>query len=212
MKKYLMEGIGAFFLTLTVIITSLTATAAPGAMPLAVGSTLMVLSFAGGQISGAHYNPAVSLAFLIQGKLDRFDLPYYWLAQFAGGILAAFIAAFLLRCSGITDVPARGNDGFCALIAEFLGAFLLLFVILAAAHRRDPASQPTSAMAAGFAQFSGMFVFGSISGGFFNPAVVAGLCIAGAVAWGDWWLYGLGASLGAAAAVSVFRVIYNDPV
>lgn len=211
MKKYLMEGIGAFFLTLTVIISTLTATMAPGVMPLAVGSTLMVLSFAGGQISGAHYNPAVSLALLIQGRLDRFDFPYYWLAQFAGSVLAAFIAAFLLRCSGITDIPARSNDGFCALISEFLGAFLLLFVILFVSHRQGAPSQPTSGMAAGFAQFSGMFVFGSISGGFFNPAVVSGLCIAGAVAWGDWWLYGLGGSLGAAAAVSVFRVIYNDP-
>ncbi len=207
-----MEGIGAFFLTLTVIITTLTANTAPGIMPLAVGSTLMVLSFAGGQISGAHYNPAVSLALLIQGRLHRFDFLYYWLAQFTGGVLAAFIAAFLLRCSGITDVPARSNDGFCALIAEFLGAFLLLFVILAASHHRDAGSQPTGGMAAGFAQFSGMFVFGSISGGFFNPAVVTGLSIAGAVAWGDWWLYGLGALLGAAAAVSAFRVIYSDPV
>lgn len=210
MKKYLMEGIGAFFLTLTVIVAMAT-NLAPGMTPLAVGAILIVLTFAGTPISGAQYNPALSLARFMQGSLDRFDLPYYIMAQLAGTVLAAFIAVFLLRCSGVPDLVVRSNDAFCALLSEFFGAFLLVFAVLATSPQRDTGNLAVSGLSVGLAQFSGMFVLSRISGGFFNPALVTGLCVAGLTAWADWWLYCLGACLGAAAAVSIFRVINSHP-
>lgn len=209
MKKYLMEGIGAFFLTLTFAMAAHT-DAAKGMAPLAIGSILTALVFAGGHISGAHYNPAVSLAVLMRRKLDRLDFPYYWLAQFVGAILAAFIASFLLRCSGVSDIPMRANDAVCALVAEFLGAFILVLVSLSVSTTQSTLGNSYFGLAIGLAQFAGMFVLGPISGGYFNPAVVLGLSIAGMTAWSDVWMYGIGALLGAAAAASVFRVLYGD--
>ena len=57
--------------------------------PVAIGSVLMVMVYAGGHISGAHYNPAVTLAIMIRGKTTAGELAAYWAAQIAGAVLAA---------------------------------------------------------------------------------------------------------------------------
>lgn len=209
MKKYLIESFGTFFLTLAILMAS-RVNAAPGFAPLAAGSMLMAWIVAGRHISGGHYNPAVSLAALMQGKLERFDFPYYWLAQFSGGFLAALIGSFLLNCSGVAVVPARTDDPACAVLAEFLGTFALVFIALQVNSPRNNNSHSNAGPAIGFTQFAGMFVFAPISGGYFNPAVVTGLSVAGLIGWNSWWWYGAGALLGAAAAASVFRAMYGE--
>ena len=93
MNKYLTELIGTFFLVLTVCLTVM---GKVPLAPLAIGASLMVMVFMGGHISGAHYNPAVSLAVLIRGKLSPADFVAYLVAQFAGALLAAFAASFIL--------------------------------------------------------------------------------------------------------------------
>ena len=64
-------------------------------VPLAIGGTLMVMVFMGGHISGAHYNPAVSLAAFLRGALPAAELFPYMVAQILGGIVAAFIGNFV---------------------------------------------------------------------------------------------------------------------
>ena len=86
MAKYLTEFIGTFFLVLTI---GLTAVGKVDMAPLAIGSTLMVMVFMGGHVSGAHYNPAVSLAVCLRGKLSPTELVAYVLAQLVGAVAAA---------------------------------------------------------------------------------------------------------------------------
>ena len=99
MKKYLAEFIGTFFLVLTIGCTVI-----PGATgviaPLAIGAALMVMVFAGGHISGAHFNPAVTLAVFVRGRFDGKEVLPYWIAQVAAGVAAAFVAMFLVGKSG----------------------------------------------------------------------------------------------------------------
>src|SRR5687768_1410392 len=94
MRKYLVEFIGTFFLVLTVGNTVINGGA--GVIPpLAIGSMLMVMIFAGGHISGGHFNPAVTLAVWIRGKCPTSDVPGYMLAQVAAGLVAAFLVLFM---------------------------------------------------------------------------------------------------------------------
>src|SRR4029077_5589117 len=93
MHKYAVECIGTFFLVLTI---GCTVIGGAGAMaPLAIGSALMVMIFAGGHISGGHFNPAVTLAVFWRGRCPASDVPGYMVAQFVGAALAALIARFL---------------------------------------------------------------------------------------------------------------------
>src|SRR5437879_5565294 len=83
MKKYVVELMGTFFLVLVIGLTG---------NPLAIGSILMVMIYMGGHVSGAHYNPAVTLAFLLQKKIDTRDAGMYIVFQILGSIGAALIA------------------------------------------------------------------------------------------------------------------------
>src|SRR6476659_6811261 len=123
MSKYLTEFIGTFFLVATIGFVVI----APGAgnmAPLAIGATLMVMIFAGGHVSGGHFNPAVTLAVFLRGKCPIGDVVPYWIAQFAGAALAAGIVCFVLG-------PAAGDpqapNVVHALIVEFLYTFALAY-------------------------------------------------------------------------------------
>ena len=94
MKKYLVEFIGTFFLVLTIGMTVID----PGAgnlAPLAIGSALMIMIYAGGHVSGAHYNPAVTLAVWLRGRCATADVPFYFIAQVLGATAAAFVVLYL---------------------------------------------------------------------------------------------------------------------
>ena len=125
MNKYIVELIGTFFLVLTVGCTVI----APGAgdlAPLAIGASLMVMIFAGGHISGGHYNPAVTLGVWMRGKCDTKDIVPYWVAQLVGALLAAVIVKFFKGGAAITP----GNPPvLAALLAEFLFTFALVLLL-----------------------------------------------------------------------------------
>src|SRR3954466_4198878 len=96
MKKYIAEFIGTFFLVLTIGCTGVGAGAGVIA-PLAIGAALMVMVFAGGHISGAHYNPAVTLGIFIRGRLRPADDVPYIIAQVIGAAVAALVVTAVLR-------------------------------------------------------------------------------------------------------------------
>ena len=83
MNKYIAEFIGTFFLVLTIGCTVIGAGSGVIA-PLAIGAALMVMVYAGGHVSGAHYNPAVTLAVWLRGRCEAKDVVPYWIAQIAG--------------------------------------------------------------------------------------------------------------------------------
>ncbi len=204
MNKYIAEFIGTFFLVLTIGCTGIGAGPAVIA-PLAIGAALMVMVFAGGHISGGHYNPAVTLGVLIRGKVKATDVVPYMIAQFAGAAIAALVVGKLLR-AGIAVTPITPKIG-PALAAEFLYTFALVYVVLNAATAEGTSGNSFYGLAIGMTVMTGAFAVGDISGGAFNPAVALGISLLGISSWNNIWIY-LAANFGAAiVAAFVFNLI-----
>lgn len=203
MQKYLVELIGTFFLVLTIGCTVIGGGA--GVIPpLAIGSALMVMIFAGGHISGGHYNPAVTLGVWLRGKCDTADVIPYMVSQVIGASLAALAVGFLRAGAPVTagspDVPK-------ALLAEFLFTFALVYVVLNVATAKGTSGNSFYGLAIGFTVLTGAFAVGDISGGAFNPAVAVGVTVMGLSTWANIWIF-LGADfLGGAVAAAVFKFL-----
>jgi aquaporin Z len=206
MKAYLTEAIGTFFLVLTIGLTVLGGT--PMA-PLAIGSVLMVMVYMGGHVSGGHYNPAVSLAVALRGKLENKDLVPYWVAQIVGAFVAALVVYWIV---GQTFAPAPGADATLVgvLLVEFLFTFALCLVVLNSATAAKTEGNSFYGLAIGFTVMVGAFAGGSISGGAFNPAVGIGPTLMNTFAGGgslaDLWIYLVAPLVGGAVAAVVFKV------
>jgi aquaporin Z len=203
MRKYIAEFIGTFFLVLTVGCTVIPA--AEGVIPaLAIGAVLMVMIFAGGHISGGHFNPAVTFAVFVRGKLLIKDVVPYWLAQIAAGIAAALVAMFLIGKSGtpmeITNVPA-------AFVAEFLFTFALAYVVVNCATAKGTLDNSFYGLAIGFTALAGIFAVGSISGGAFNPAVAIGAAVMKIVNFQDIWIHIMAELAGGLLAGVTFKFL-----
>jgi aquaporin Z len=206
MKKLLTEFLGTFFLVLIIGLAVTTGTPMP---PLAIGVGLAVLVYMGGHVSGAHYNPAVSLAAMLRGKLPAADLVPYIVAQVLGALAAAAMVHVIVGQT-FAPAPAVGQGFVAPLLVETLFTFLLALVVLnTAAH---PATKGNSfyGLAIGGAVMAGAFVGGGISGGAFNPAVGIGPILVHAVTGGgsfaNLWLYLVGPLLGGVLAAVVYGV------
>lgn len=201
MRAYFVEAVGTFFLVLTIGMTVIE----PGAgafAPLAIGAVLAVMIFAGGHISGGHFNPAVSLGVWLRGKLPTSDLPAYMLAQVVGGLVAAF-AVMYLKGEAMGAVQALQPAPGPALLAEFLFTFALVWVVLNVATAPATDGNSFYGLAIGFTVMAGAYAVGGISGGAFNPAVAVGISLMGAVSWSAFWIFLLANfSAGALAAVA----------
>lgn len=205
MPKYVMEFIGTFFLVFTVAAAAVGGWAPLGFAPLAIGSVLMVMIFAGGHISGGHYNPAVSFAVFVRGKLPMNDLIIYWVVQLAAGIVAALLASSLL---GISASAPLAVDLTKVIVAEFLFTFALTFVVLNVATAKGTAGNSFYGLAIGFTVLSGAYAVGSISGGVFNPAVGTGITLLGVLDWGSTVIYIVTHLVAAAVAGIAFRALH----
>jgi aquaporin Z len=170
MIRYATEFIGTFFLVLTVGLVVLSE-APLGAV--AIGSVLMVMVYMGGHVSGAHYNPAVSLALGFAGKLEKRELLPYWGSQLAGAVAAALAVRAI---TGRTFAPAPGSDAsaLAAILVEILFTFALVLVVLHTATNPKTQGNSYYGLAIGFTVLAGAIAGGPISGGAFNPAVGVG--------------------------------------
>ena len=205
MARYVTEFIGAFFLVLTIGLATLQ-DVVPA--PLAIGGALTVMVYMGGHISGAHYNPAISIAVTILGKLERANLLPYIVAQIAGTLAAALVVRNLTG-DFLAVAPGAGVPTAAALLAEVLYTFALALVILNVAISPRTAGNPYYGLAIGFTVTTGAFAVGDISGGVFNPAVGTGpilASLAGGGSLGSLWLYWAGPVAGAVLAVPVYRL------
>lgn len=200
MRKYLVEFIGTFFLVLTVCMTVLGG--AGNFAPLAIGSMLMVMIYAGGHISGGHFNPAVSLGAFIRGALPASDLLPYIVAQILAGIVAPLVAAPLLGSMGAADAVTSRLDVVPSLIAEFLGTFALVWVVLHTATAKGTEGNSNYGLAIGFTVLACAYALGGVSGGAFNPAVATGISLAEIKSFSDIWVY-LVANLSAGAVAAL---------
>jgi len=203
MKKYIAEFIGTFFLVLTIGCTVI-----PGAAgviaPLAIGAVLMVMIYAGGHISGAHFNPAVTLAVFIRGRCDKKDVVPYWVAQVLAGVAAALVAVFLVGKSGTPMVIAHVPAAF---VAEFLFTFALAYVVLNTATAKGTANNSFYGVAIGMTVMVGAFSVGWLSGGAFNPAVAIGLAVMKLVNFSDIWVHLVADLAGGVVAGLTFKFL-----
>ncbi len=206
-KKYITEFIGTFFLVLTIGCTVIAGGAGVIA-PLAIGSILMVMIYAGAHISGAHYNPAVTLGVWMRGRLAAHDVLPYTIFQVVGAVLAALVVNFLK--SGVTTLPVITINPVHAFIAEFLFTFALVYVVLNVATSRATAGNSFYGLAIGFTVLAGAFAVGSISGAAFNPAVAAAVVVMNLLPVAHLFIYIAANFLGAAAAALVFRHLNTE--
>jgi aquaporin Z len=203
LPKYVCELIGTFFLVLTIGCTVIGG--GEGVIPpLAIGSALMVMIFAGGHLSGGHYNPAVTLGVWLRGRCDAKDVVPYMVAQVAGAVLAALAVRYLR--SGV-EVAAANPDVGRALLAEFLFTFALVYVVLNVATAKGTSGNSFYGLAIGFTVLTGAFAVGDISGGAFNPAVAVGISVMGLSSWPNLWIFLVANFLGGAVAALVFRLL-----
>lgn len=204
MRRYVTELIGTFVLVFTIGMVSVTGSAGG---PLAIGAALTAMVYMGGHVSGAHYNPAVSVAVLMRGAMEKSDFVPYVVAQLLGATLAAAIVVVL---SGSTFVPAPSAGPLAAVVVEGLVTFALALVVLNVATAESTKGNSYYGLAIGFTVLAGAGAVGNFSGGAFNPAVGIGPILVDTLSGGDSmndvWLYIVGPLAGAAAAVPVFRL------
>jgi len=206
MMKYLVELIGTFILVATVGFTVLE----PGASalaPLAIGSALMIMVYAGGHVSGGHYNPAVTLAVWMRGRCPTSDVPGYMIAQVVGALIAAFLVVFM---KGTSAATAANPDVVRAVIAELLFTFALCYVVLNVATAKATEGNSYFGLAIGFTVVVGACAVGGVSGGAFNPAVAVGITAMGLSKLANIWIFLVGNFVGGALAAVVFKAAHPD--
>ena len=199
-RKLVVEGIGTFFLTLTVGLVILGGSASP----LPVGAILIAMVYMGGHISGAHYNPAVTLGVFLRGKANATELLGYIVAQLAGAGLAVLAARQLApQAEGLAfSVTVRP-----ALIAEFVFTFALVFVVLNVATARGTEGNSYFGAAIGLTVLSAAYTVGSVSGAALNPAVAVTLVLLDLLTLRSMWILLIGELLGGVLAAVVFNVL-----
>ena len=206
MRKYITEFIGTFFLVATVGFAVIGG--AGNMAPLAIGSILMTMIFAGAHISGAHYNPAVTLAVLLRGRMKLPEAIGYWIIQIIAAVAAGMVVNYMLPGKIADSAPAI-PDATRAIVAEFIGTFALAYVVLNVATAKGTVGNMFYGLAIGFTVVAMAYALGSFSGGAFNPAVATGLFVMHLASFSDWWIFAVGCFGGAGAAALVFRI--NNP-
>jgi aquaporin Z len=205
-RKYLTEFVGTLFFVMTI---GLMVTTNHPLAPLVIGVTLMVIVYMGGHISGGHYNPAVTLAVFLRGKLPAGELVPYMAAQVLGATVGAYLSYMLLDRT-FAPAPAATSTAMTALIVEVFYTFLLALTVLNVATSKDTQGNSFYGLAIGSVIVIAAFAGGSISGGAFNPAIGTGAIIINAICgdgqWNHLWLYLVGPFVGGALAAAVFRI------
>lgn len=205
MKRELVEFIGTFFLMFTICLSVLGGSA--DIAPFVFGTTLVAFIYAGRHISGAHYNPAVTVALNIRG-LVRFDeICGYVIAQVLAAVSAAFVAIMLL---GGTLPVEQGYSVGSILISEFLGTFALVYIILLVATEEALDGNQYYGVAIGLVVIGCAFALGRFSGAAFNPAVAVGLAVSNLASWSQLWAYFLAELAGGVSAAVFYRYLKND--
>lgn len=208
-RTLVVELIGTFFLVFTVGMAVIDPGAPAGFAALAIGSVLAVMIFAGGHISGAHYNPAVTLGVLLRGKTTIDVAVGYWVVQVVAAVLAA-IAVGLMKPTMPAEPMLATLDLLPALLAELLFTFALVYVVLNVATAKGTEGNSFYGLAIGFTVLAGAYAVGSVSGGAFNPAVAVGGSIMNIFAWGNIWIYLVAQLAAGALAALVFRYLHPE--
>jgi aquaporin Z len=206
-RKYATELLGTFLFLFTIAAAVLSASSLA---PLAIGSVLMVMIYAGGHISGGHYNPAVTLAALVRGRIGLPDAVAYWVVQIVGGVLGMALARWVIHPTQVSTMALSGHLLGAAFVAELLFTFALCYVVLNVATSKDHPNNSFYGLAIGFTVLTGAIAVGAISGGVFNPAVAISGAVIGLFAWPTLWAYLVAQVIAGIAAGLVFVALNPD--
>jgi aquaporin Z len=208
--KYAVEAIGTFFLVFTV--GAAVGSGSPFA-PLGIGAVLMVMIYAGGHLSGGHYNPAVTMAVLVRRRISLRNAVAYWIVQFGAGLLAAVVVRTVVdptRMATSAAMTLTGRTLLAAFAVELLFTFALCYVVLNVATSKHHPDNSFYGLAIGFTVVAGALAVGAISGGAFNPAVSLGAAVMGMFAWPTLWVYLVAQTLAGIAAGVTFLALNPD--
>ncbi len=202
MKRYIVEFIGTFFLVLVIAMTG---------NPVAIGAILIAMVYLGGYISGAHYNPAVTLAIVVRGKMIVGEAVKYIVSQVLGATFAA-VVFFAVKGTTFTPKPVT-SDFFIATLGEIIFTFALASVVLHVATSEETKGNQYYGLAIGLTVMAGAFVGGPISGGVYNPAVAIGPMLVDiknvTTNLPNLFMYLVGPVTGAALAAVVYNYVHS---
>ena len=205
-KALVVEFVGTF---LFLVVIAASVALAGDFAPIAIGVMLMVMVYAGGHLSGGHFNPAVTLGAVMRGATPTSDLLPYWVVQVVGGVLGAFVGNYIAGAGG-----GLNNDAAMALgpgiLAELIGTFALVYVVLNVATAKNNEGNSFYGLAIGFTVMAFAFAVGGVSGGAFNPAVGTGVTLAGIAPIGNLLYYWIANLAGGALAAVVFNFVNYD--
>lgn len=211
-QKYLAELFGTLVLvgigTGSILAALATNTPLQAAVPLGFGLALMVGLYSVGEVSGGHFNPAVTLAAFLDGRIKMIEAAWYWAAQFLGGIVGSWFVAILVSrvaVAATATVPGPSTGTGQAFFGEVL--FTALFVILILAVTKGGyVKQAFMAISLGLAAIH--FIGVPLTGASVNPArSLAPVLIGEGAEGGDLWIYFAGPLLGAIVGWLVYKVI-----
>ena len=200
-QKLTTEFIGTFFLSLTICTAAVYGSAGEYA-PFGIAATLMVMIYAGGHISGAHYNPAVTVSIYLRGACEKDEVLPYIASQVIAAVSAAIVVENLLRPNEVVSGFELGTD---AIVAELLFTFALAYVILNVATTESTSGNGYFGAAIALVVLAGAITVGSISLASFNPAVTSALIVSGKLALADSWMHFVPQFVGAVLATYVYK-------
>ena len=201
-QKLTTEFIGTFFLSLTICTAAVYGSAGDYA-PFGIAATLMVMIYAGGHISGAHYNPAVTVSIYLRGACEKDEVLPYIASQVIAAVSAAIVVESLLFPDALS--PEMADLGTNAVVAELLFTFALAYVILNVATTESTSGNGYYGAAIALVVLAGAITVGSISLASFNPAVTSALIVSGKLALADSWMHFVPQFVGAIMATYVYK-------
>ena len=201
-QKLTTEFIGTFFLSLTICTAAVYGSAGDYA-PFGIAATLMVMIYAGGHISGAHYNPAVTVSIYLRGACEKDEVFPYIVSQVIAAVSAAIVVESLLFPDALS--PEMADLGTDAVAAELLFTFALAYVILNVATTESTSGNGYYGAAISLVVLAGAITVGSISEASFNPAVTSALIVSGKLALADSWMHFVPQFVGAIMATYVYK-------
>jgi aquaporin Z len=221
LTPFIMEFIGTFFLTASISFNLINFLRSDSVFEmqaaLGIGTCLVAVVYAGGHLSGAHYNPSITISVWVsrRNKITTLDAAIYIVVQiFAAFLAGMFQWAILSETFRIT--PASNVALLGAVVVEWFWTFLLDFVVLQTATTKPQAGNSFFGIAIGFTVLSGICSAGYVSGGALNPAILLGLNFSDAIAHGDitrleyTWIYLIGGVLGGLSAGGLFHLTNRD--
>ena len=206
------EFVGTFFLvfagTGAIVVDSITREVTHVGVSLVFGLVIAALIYALGHVSGAHFNPAVTVGFWALGEFPPKRVPWYLAAQFIGAVAASALLLAMFGKTGGLGITLPQGAVSTSLVLETAMTFLLVFVIFGSAVHGKAVKSFAGIAIGGTIALDALFG-GPISGASMNPARSVGPALVTGT-WLDQWIYVVGPLIGALLAVAAYKTMTSQ--